>query len=90
MRAENAPPPVKGLRVKRSAGSGHSLKQMTVANTVLNKCQNVYIMERMNSNSCEHKTELFLELIVKYHPDKNNGEESTDFIRIRTAWETLR
>jgi len=31
----------------------------------------------------------YQELIVKHHPDKNNGEESTDFIRIRTAWETL-
>jgi len=31
----------------------------------------------------------YKELIVKYHPDKNNGQESERFLQIQTAWKTL-
>jgi len=31
----------------------------------------------------------YQELVVQHHPDKNGGNQSTAFLRIRAAWETL-
>ena len=30
-----------------------------------------------------------LELVVQHHPDKNGGDQSSEFLQIRAAWETL-
>lgn len=31
----------------------------------------------------------YQDLVVKHHPDKNGGEQSPEFHRVRSAWETL-
>ena len=35
------------------------------------------------------KKKFILELVLKHHPDKNGGAQSSEYLDIRSAWETL-